>query len=86
MVFPMYVTIDRKPKNGAEIHNSACRRSGIMMRLSIVKSVKNEEDQKDDRDNFPHGAKFLKELVVPWYNTDRIFFADSYFASVPDDE
>ena len=38
---PMYVEIDRKPENGAEIQNSACGQSGIMMRLRIVKSAKN---------------------------------------------
>ena len=54
-----------------------------MMRLRIVKSAKNEEEQQDDRDNLPHGTKFLKELVMPWANMDRIVCADSYFASVP---
>ena len=72
MGFPMYVAIYRNPENGAEIQNSACGRSGIMMRLRIVKFVKNEEDQQDDRDNLPHGTKLLKELVMPWANTDRI--------------
>ena len=54
-----------------------------MMQLRIVKSLKNEEDQQDDRDNLPHGTKVLKELVMPWANTDRIVCADSYFTSVP---
>ena len=31
---PMYVAMDRKSENGAEIHNYACGWSGIMMRLS----------------------------------------------------
>ena len=56
----MYVAMDRKPENGAEIHNSACGRSGIMMRLGIVKYAKNEEDQQDDEDNLPHGKKVPK--------------------------
>ena len=63
---PMYVIMDRKPGNGAEIQNSACVWSGIMMRLRIVKYAKNEEDQKDDRENLPYGTKVLKELVMPW--------------------
>eukprot|EP00171_Calliarthron_tuberculosum_P023795 IDg23795t1 len=33
---PMCVAIDRKPENGCEIQNSACGRSGIMMRLHLV--------------------------------------------------
>ena len=53
------------------------------MPLMIVKSEKNKEDQKYDRDNPPHGTKVLKELVIPWDNTDRIVCAHSYFASVP---
>ena len=56
----MYVTMYRKPENGAEIQNSACGWSGIMMRLSIVKSENNEENQQDDEYNLPHGTKLLK--------------------------
>ena len=57
---PMYVAMYRKTENGAEIQNYACGRSVIMMRLSIVKSAKNEEEQQDDRGNLPHGKKVLK--------------------------
>ena len=79
----MYAVIDRKTDNGAEIHNAACGQSGILMHIRIVKSAKNEEEQQDDRDNLPNGKKVLKELVIPWDNTDRIVCADSYFVSVP---
>ena len=75
--------MDRKAENGAEIQNAACGRSGIIMRLRILKSANNEEEHQDDEDNLPHGTKLLKELVIPWANTDRIICADSYFASVP---
>ena len=54
-----------------------------MMRIRIVKSTKNEGYHQDDRDNLPHGKKMLKELVMPWDNTDVIVCADSYFVSVP---
>ena len=54
---PMYVTMDRKPENGSEIRNSACRGSDIMMQLSIVKSARNEEHQEEDEDNLPRGKK-----------------------------
>ena len=43
MGLPMYVAMYRKPEIGAEIHNYACGKSGIMVRLRIVKSAKNEE-------------------------------------------
>ena len=78
----MYVTMYRKPDNGAEIQNYARGRSVIMMRLRIVKSENNEEYQQDDRYNLPHGTKVPKELVMPWANEDRIISADSYFAAV----
>ena len=42
---PMYVEMDRKLENGAEIQNSTCRQLGVMMRLSIVKSERHEADQ-----------------------------------------
>ena len=61
----MYVAIDRNPENGAEIYNAACRRSGIMMRIRIVKSDKNEEEHQDDRENIHHGTKVLKALGIP---------------------
>ena len=83
LCFPIYVTIYRNTENGEEIHNYACGRSGVMMRIRIVKSANNEGDQKYGRDNLPHGTKVLKEIVMPWYNTYRIVCADSYFASVP---
>ena len=79
----MYVSMDRKPENRAEIQNSACRRSGNMMRLREINSAKNEEYQKDDEDNLPHGTKVLKKLLMPWSNTDRIVCTGSYFVSVP---
>ena len=56
----MYVAIDRKPENGAEIHNSAYGRSGIMIRIRIVKSARNEAEQEHDEDNLPHSRKVMK--------------------------
>lgn len=52
---PTYRAIDRKPSNGCEIKTSPCGRSGIMLRLEIVKSP------KDDATNYggsavPHGT------------------------------
>ena len=75
--------MDRKKDNGAEIHNSACGRSGIMMRIRILKSAKNQEEQKCYRDNLPIGTKLLKELIMPLANMYRIIPVNSYFESVP---
>ena len=52
------------------------------MCLEVVNVARNDEEQEDDEDNIPHGTKVLKELGMPWDNTDRIVFSDSYFASV----
>ena len=83
LVLKMHVSIDRNLYNGVEIHIYACGRSVIMMRLSIVKSAMNGEYQEYYEENIPHGKKFLKELVMPWANTDRIVCTESYFVSVP---
>ena len=53
------------------------------MRIRIVKSANNEEEQQDDEGNLTHGTKVLKGLVVPWANIDRVVSTDSYFASFP---
>ncbi|KAI2491610.1 Transposase IS4 [Fragilaria crotonensis] len=82
---PQYVAIDRKPENGCEIQNSACGRSGVMLRLKLVKGVDLVGDNDDDapnEDGLLHGTKVLKEVVSPWFETNRIVCADSYFASV----
>ena len=72
MGLSMYVTIDRKPDIGVEIHNNACGRSVIIMRLRIVESEENEEEQQDDKYNLPHGTKVMKELLMKWANMYRI--------------
>jgi Transposase IS4 len=90
---PMYVAMERKPDNGCEIQNSACGKSGIMMRLKLVKTADEnraaaairaaESPQLESSESIPHSAAILRELVLPWIHTDRIVCADSYFASVP---
>ena len=80
---PMYVAIDRKPENGCEIQNAACGRSGVMIRLKIVKTAEEENASavtEDDGNN--HGTNVLKFLVEPWVRTDCCVCADSYFASI----
>ena len=57
-----------------------------MILIRIVRSARNEAEHEYDKENLPHGTKLLKELVLPWANTDRIVCADSYFESVPDAE
>ncbi len=40
---PMHLALERKPDNGGEIQNLADVASGIMLRLKIVKSAKEEK-------------------------------------------
>jgi hypothetical protein len=89
---PMNIAMERKPNNGCEIQNSACGKSGIMMRLKLVKTAdKNRaaavnraaESPMLEPESILHGAAVLMELVLPLIHTDRIVCADYYFASVP---
>jgi hypothetical protein len=80
---PMYVAIDRKPENGCEIQDACCGVTGIMIRLKVVKSKNEQEEQQENgTEDMLHGTQVLRELVYPWRNTERVVCADSYFASV----
>lgn len=78
---PTYRALDRKPESGCEIKSSACGRSGIMLRLEIVKSPSDDVDNNNEQ-GLSHGAAVTKRLVYPWAGTNRIVCGDSYFASV----
>jgi hypothetical protein len=81
---PQYIAIDRKPENGCKIQNAACGRSGIMLRLKLVKGADlvGVDDVNNDHENsLLHGTRVLKYLVSPWSGSHRIVCADSYFAS-----
>ena len=50
---------------------------------NIQEEVKAELGQESGNgDDLIHGCKVLKELIEPWYHTNRVVCADSYFASV----
>ena len=79
----MYISIDRKPENGFEIQNSACGKSGVMLRLLIVKSAEDSDlHTLDNYEGISHGNSILNHLCLTWVNTRRGVCADSYFASV----
>ena len=81
---PMYIAMERKPENGAEVYSSCCGDSGIMMRLKIrkTKACTGRELAQEDGPSINEGTRVLKELVVPWANTKRLVVADSAFSSV----
>ena len=83
---PMYVAIERKPENGAELQTACCGKSGVMLRLKIVKTAKARRQEHDNNNvedsSLNEGTQVMKELVLPWAKTDRVVVGDSYFASV----
>ena len=80
---PQYVAMERKPEAGCEIQDACCGRSGVMLRLKLVKTASEEEHgDRTDNDGLLHGTKVLRSLVQPWAFSDRTVVADSYFSSV----
>ena len=64
---PMYIAIDCKPENGCEIQNSACGKSGVMLRLLIVSSAENSDIHTlENNEGISHGNSILKYLCLPW--------------------
>ena len=56
-----------------------------MLRLKLVKNAEAEgvgNGSQEDNSGLIHGCVVLKELVQPWFNSNRTVCADSYFASV----
>ena len=43
IVLPMYIAIDSKPENGCRIQSSACGKSGVMLRLLVLKSAEDSD-------------------------------------------
>jgi hypothetical protein len=77
---PMYVAMERKPENGAEIQNACCADSGVMIRMRVRKTKATDSLDLDPETN--HGTGVLRDLVIPWAHTSRVVVADSFFASV----
>jgi hypothetical protein len=52
--------------------------------LKLVKGKTITDDKEGDEEDeyLPHGAKIIKELVHPWWGSDWIVCANSYFASI----
>ena len=76
------MAIDRKPENGAEVQDSCDGKSGVMLRLKIVKGQLSDINEDDVDHDLNHGTVVLVELVAPWLHSNRIVCADSFFASV----
>ena len=79
MGLPTYIVIYKNPENGCEIQKSACGRSGVMLRLRLVKTAEKRETEHANAgdDGLLHGTQVLKALVAPWTNSNQILCADS---------
>ena len=62
-----------------EVQKSACGECGIILSLKLVKLI---SDHDNVGNSVTHGADVLMELVLPWVNTCRIVYADSYLVLV----
>ena len=84
MGLQIYIAIDQKPENGCEIQNCACGRSGVMLRLRLVKTAEERETEHTNAGDYGllNVTQLLNTLVFPWTNSNSIVCADSYFASV----
>jgi hypothetical protein len=74
---PQYIAIDRKPENGGEIQDASCGKSGIMLRLKVVKGAEADCENHDSEEETLHGAKVLYDLVSPWRNSHQIVCAQA---------
>jgi hypothetical protein len=87
MGLPAYITMDRKPENSCEIQDACDGETRVMLRLKLVKTAVQDEIENQargpDDDGLLHSIKVLKDLVEPWFHTNRVICADSYFTSVP---
>lgn len=67
---PQYIAIDRKPENGFE--------------LKLVRTAEEQDaSSHTGADGLMYRTSVLRQLVLPWTNTQQIVCADSYFACVP---
>ena len=87
----MCVAIDWKPENGCDIQSACCGESGIVTQLKLVKTAKDQTREEMDKDStynnsnckeasLNEGNKVIKDLCLPWANTDCVVLADLHFA------
>ena len=73
---PQYISIDRKPKNGCDIHNSAGGVYGIMIQLNLVKTSSGEDlHYPEEHDLLLHGTKVMINIFQPWVNKQQRVFS-----------
>ena len=78
---PHYVAMDRKPESGCELKTSSCGELGILLQIEVVCSA-DKMRAREFEVTHQHGTAVMLGLVEPWFNTDCIVCADSFFASV----
>lgn len=78
---PFYVSLERKPESGGELHTSACGTAGIMLRMQFAKSI-DERDRFVEAEATNYGTEVALDLCAPWTGTSRVVVGDSFFSSV----
>ena len=78
---PHYVSMDQKLENGCELKTAACGKSGIIIRIENVVSAE-DTSLRDFESEHLHGTAVTLRLLQPWFHTNRVVCADSYYASV----
>ena len=53
-----------------------------MVELHLVKSPEVDEVHEEEGEWIQHGGLILRDLVMPWENSNRVVCAYSYFSSV----
>ena len=62
---PHYVALDRKPESGCELKTAACGKSGILIRIEIVRA--SDDSEAEGSLGISHGSANCKRLVSPWF-------------------
>jgi Transposase IS4 len=82
MGLPCFISFERKPDDGFEIWSCCCGRTGVMVQLKVVKTQTQQQEYNQSTDEINHGTKVVLSLILPWYGSDRLVCADSYFSSI----
>ena len=78
---PHYVDMDQKTENRCELKTAACGKRGIVIRIGNVVSAE-DTSMRDFENAHLHGTAMTLRLLQPWFHTNCVVCANSYFASV----
>ena len=73
----MYISYDRKPDDGCEMWTCCDGRTGIMIRIILVKTeaekeAERETNEQEQEKQMNHETRALLDLISPWWHSNRI--------------